>query len=161
VVPARGGRGVRARAERHRGRAPPSRRRAHARASVASARAHGGRARQPALLRRLGHRGGHPRAVAARAREARVEGPGLARGAPPLAAARVLAPRDRGEQPRPPSPLLDPRLPPTRLHPSTRAASGRYVSWAWLCEGGAVWLSGQTPYLRAAMVRRLREGGRP
>ena len=27
--------------------------------------------------------------------------------------------------------------------------------------GGAVWLSGQTPYLRAAIVRRLREGGRP
>ena len=35
------------------------------------------------------------------------------------------------------------------------------MRWAWLCEGGAVWLSGQTPYLRAAIVRRLREGGRP
>ena len=35
------------------------------------------------------------------------------------------------------------------------------MRWAWLCEGGAVWLSGQTPYLRAAIMRRLREGGRP
>ena len=37
----------------------------------------------------------------------------------------------------------------------------RYVRWAWLCEGAATWLSGQTPHLRAAIVRRLREGGRP
>ena len=48
-------------------------------------------------------------------------------------------------------------LPP----PFSLAAFRRYVRWAWLCEGGAVWLSGQTPYLRAAIVRRLREGGRP
>src|ERR671910_74345 len=45
-------------------------------------------------------------------------------------------------------------LPP----PFSPAAFRRYVRWAWLCEGGAVWLSGQTPYLRAAIVRRLREG---
>ena len=51
----------------------------------------------------------------------------------------------------------NPDLPP----PFSIAAFRRYVNWAWLCEGGAVWLSGQTPYLRAAMVRRLREGGRP
>ncbi|MBA2631300.1 MAG: hypothetical protein H0U84_09825 [Thermoleophilaceae bacterium] len=37
----------------------------------------------------------------------------------------------------------------------------RYVRWAWLCEGAAAWLSGQTPLLRAAIVRRLREGRRP
>jgi hypothetical protein len=37
----------------------------------------------------------------------------------------------------------------------------RYVRWAWLCEGAATWLSGQAPLLRAAIVRRLREGGRP
>src|ERR671910_931610 len=48
-------------------------------------------------------------------------------------------------------------LPP----PFSPAAFRRYVRWAWLCEGGAVWLSGQTPYLRAAIVRRLREGARP
>jgi hypothetical protein len=36
-----------------------------------------------------------------------------------------------------------------------------YVRWAWLCEGAAAWLSGQTRHLRAAIVRRLREGGRP
>ena len=37
----------------------------------------------------------------------------------------------------------------------------RYVNWAWLCEGAAVHFSGQTPHLRAAVVRRLREEGRP
>ena len=37
----------------------------------------------------------------------------------------------------------------------------RYVRWAWLCEGAAVHFSGQTPHLRAAIVRRLREEGRP
>ena len=51
----------------------------------------------------------------------------------------------------------NPDLPP----PFSPSAFRRYVNWAWLCEGGAVWLSGQTPYLRAAIVRRLREGGRP
>jgi hypothetical protein len=51
----------------------------------------------------------------------------------------------------------NPDLPP----PFSPAAFRRYVRWAWLCEGGAVWLSGQTPYLRAAIVRRLREGDRP
>jgi hypothetical protein len=51
----------------------------------------------------------------------------------------------------------NPDLPP----PFSPAAFRSYVRWAWLCEGGAVWLSGQTPYLRAAIVRRLREGGRP
>ncbi len=51
----------------------------------------------------------------------------------------------------------NPDLPP----PFSPAAFRRYVRWAWLCEGGAVWLSGQTPYLRPAIVRRLREDGRP
>ena len=51
----------------------------------------------------------------------------------------------------------NPDLPP----PFSPAAFRCYVRWAWLCEGGAVWLSGQTPYLRAAIVRRLREGGPP
>jgi hypothetical protein len=48
-------------------------------------------------------------------------------------------------------------LPP----PFSVAAFRRYVRWAWLCEGAAAWLSGQVPHLRAAMLRRLREGGRP
>ena len=48
-------------------------------------------------------------------------------------------------------------LPP----PFSVAAFRRYVRWAWLCEGAATWLSGQTPHLRAAIVRRLREGRRP
>ena len=51
----------------------------------------------------------------------------------------------------------NPDLPP----PFSIAAFGRYVRWAWLCEGAATWLSGQTPHLRAAIVRRLREGRRP
>jgi hypothetical protein len=50
-----------------------------------------------------------------------------------------------------------PELPP----PFSPAAFRRYVRWAWLCEGAATWLSGQTRHLRAAIVRRLREGGRP
>jgi hypothetical protein len=51
----------------------------------------------------------------------------------------------------------NPELPP----PFSVAAFRRYVRWAWLAEGAATWLSGQTPHLRAAIVRRLREGGRP
>jgi hypothetical protein len=51
----------------------------------------------------------------------------------------------------------NPELPP----PFSPAAFRRYVRWAWLCEGAAGWLSGQTAHLRAAIVRRLREGGRP
>lgn len=37
----------------------------------------------------------------------------------------------------------------------------RYVKMAWLCEGAATYLAGQVPHMRAAIVRRLREGGRP
>ena len=51
----------------------------------------------------------------------------------------------------------NPDLPP----PFSPAAFRRYVRWAWLCEGAATWLSGQVPHLRPAIVRRLREGGRP
>ncbi len=37
----------------------------------------------------------------------------------------------------------------------------RYVRMAWLCEGAATHLAGQVPHMRAAIARRLREGGRP
>ena len=37
----------------------------------------------------------------------------------------------------------------------------RYLRWAWLIEGAATWLAGQVPHLRAAVARRLREGGKP
>jgi hypothetical protein len=37
----------------------------------------------------------------------------------------------------------------------------RYVRMAWLCEGAATHFAGQTPHLRPAIVRRLREDGRP
>jgi hypothetical protein len=48
-------------------------------------------------------------------------------------------------------------LPP----PFTTRTFSRYVRWAWLCEGAATHFSGQGPHLRAAIARRLREGGRP
>ena len=51
----------------------------------------------------------------------------------------------------------NPELPP----PFSPTAFRRYVRWAWLAEGAATWLSGQVPHLRPAIVRRLREGGRP
>jgi hypothetical protein len=51
----------------------------------------------------------------------------------------------------------NPDLPP----PFTPGSFRRYVRWAWLCEGAAVHFAGQTGHLRAAIVRRLREGGRP
>jgi hypothetical protein len=35
------------------------------------------------------------------------------------------------------------------------------VRWAWLLEGGARWLAGQTDHARPAIARRLREGRAP
>ncbi len=37
----------------------------------------------------------------------------------------------------------------------------RYLRWAWLCEGAATYLSGQSEFLRPAIARRLREGPPP
>ena len=37
----------------------------------------------------------------------------------------------------------------------------RWTKWAWLVEGAAQWLSGQSRYLRPAVTRRLREGRPP
>ena len=48
-------------------------------------------------------------------------------------------------------------LPP----PFGLATFRRYVRMAWLCEGGAAYLAGQVAHMRAAIARRLREGGRP
>jgi hypothetical protein len=45
--------------------------------------------------------------------------------------------------------------------PFTPATTIRYVRWAWLVEGVAQWLSGQTAHARPAVTRRLREGGPP
>lgn len=45
--------------------------------------------------------------------------------------------------------------------PFTPRTFSRYLRWAWLCEGAATHLSGQTEHLRPAIARRLREGGRP
>ena len=51
----------------------------------------------------------------------------------------------------------NPGLPPP-FRPNSFA---RYVRWAWLCEGAATHFAGQTRLLRPAILRRLREGGRP
>jgi hypothetical protein len=48
-------------------------------------------------------------------------------------------------------------LPP----PFTASRFLRYAAWAWLCEGAAVYFSGQARFLRGAIARRLHEGGRP
>jgi hypothetical protein len=37
----------------------------------------------------------------------------------------------------------------------------RELRWAWLLDGAARWLSGQTEHARPAIARRLRESGRP
>lgn len=49
------------------------------------------------------------------------------------------------------------QLPP----PFSPRSFRRYLRWAWLAEGAAAHFSGQTEHLRAAIVRRLREEGRP
>jgi hypothetical protein len=51
----------------------------------------------------------------------------------------------------------NPALPP----PFNPGSFRRYLRWAWLCEGAATQLAGQTPYLRAALARRLYEGDTP
>ena len=51
----------------------------------------------------------------------------------------------------------NPDMPP----PFSGGGFRRYLRWAWLCEGAATHFSGQTPHLRAAIVRRLHEGARP
>ena len=53
--------------------------------------------------------------------------------------------------------LNNPALPP----PFNPGSFARYLRWAWLVEGAAAQLSGQTPHLRGAVARRLREGGAP
>jgi hypothetical protein len=45
--------------------------------------------------------------------------------------------------------------------PFTPKTTMRYLRWAWLVEGVAQWLSGQTAHARPAVIRRLREGGEP
>jgi len=50
-----------------------------------------------------------------------------------------------------------PKLPP----PATPARIARWSRWAWLVEGAAQWLSGQTRHVRPAVARRLREGPKP
>src|SRR4051812_10663836 len=50
-----------------------------------------------------------------------------------------------------------PKLPP----PVTPRRLARWNRWAWLVEGAAQWLSGQTRHVRPAVARRLREGPPP
>lgn len=51
----------------------------------------------------------------------------------------------------------NPGLPP----PFNPGSFRRYLKWAWLCEGAATQLAGQTPFMRAAVARRLHEGDKP
>jgi hypothetical protein len=37
----------------------------------------------------------------------------------------------------------------------------RYLRWAWLIEGAGQYYAGQVPHFRAAVIRRMREGGPP
>jgi hypothetical protein len=53
--------------------------------------------------------------------------------------------------------LNNPELPP----PFGLRSFMRHLRWAWLAEGVATELSGQTPHLRAAVARRLYEGSPP
>ena len=50
-----------------------------------------------------------------------------------------------------------PELPP----PFNPASFNRLLRWSWLAQGAAQFFSGQVPHLRAAIGRRLREGGTP
>jgi hypothetical protein len=43
----------------------------------------------------------------------------------------------------------------------TLAQGRRELGWAWHLEGAGRWFAGQTAHARAAIARRLREGGRP
>ncbi len=81
-----------------------------------------------------------------KARAAKVDGSRqmLALAAPALYAKRVVA-ENNPDLPRP--------FNPSRIRLELR--------WAWLLEGAGRWFSGQTEYARAAIARRLREGGRP
>jgi hypothetical protein len=51
----------------------------------------------------------------------------------------------------------NPQLPP----PFNPRSFRNYLRWAWLCEGAATWMAGQTPYLAPAITARLRDGSRP
>lgn len=51
----------------------------------------------------------------------------------------------------------NPGLPP----PFRPASFARYLRWAWLAAGAAQYFSGQTPYARPAIARRLHEGSEP
>jgi len=51
----------------------------------------------------------------------------------------------------------NPKLPP----PFSPRSFRNYLRWAWLCEGAATWLAGQTPYLAPAIVSRMRKGRAP
>ena len=55
----------------------------------------------------------------------------------------------------------DPASATTSCTTRTRRRRPRMLRWAWLLEGGARWFSGETAHARAAIARRLHEGGQP
>lgn len=52
---------------------------------------------------------------------------------------------------------INPALPP----PFNVRTFRKYLELAWVCEGAATWLAGQTRHLRPAIARRMREGKAP
>jgi hypothetical protein len=85
-----------------------------------------------------------PKALSARASNVPGSREMLALAPTGLYARRVIAENNRE---------LREASPPARI--------GLELRWAWLLEGGARWLSGQTEHARPAIARRLRDGGRP
>jgi hypothetical protein len=51
----------------------------------------------------------------------------------------------------------NPKLPP----PWGPRRFARYLRWTWLVEGAGQYFAGQVPLLRAAVIRRMRDGRRP
>ena len=103
----------------------------------------------PPLLRRLVQPARDPRAGARRRwRRARRGWPARARRMLLSPAARVRAPGGGRQQ----------RRAAAAVHARTFR---RYLRMAWVSEGSATYLAGQVPHMRAAVARRMREGGRP
>ena len=133
---------------RARGRPALLGRPARRRAAVAAGRAPPHRARRAPLRRRLGRPARAARARAAAARAPRLQRRGLAGDADAGALGAARAPLRRRRPPEAAAAAQPPRV-------------ARWARWAWLVEGAAQWLSGQTRHVRPAVARRLREGPTP
>ena len=132
-----------------RGRAALLVRAARRRAALGPARAPADRARSAALRRRLGRAARAARALPAAARAPGLERRGLAGDADARALGAARAPLCGGRATR------------RCRRRCRRARLARWSRWAWLVEGAAQWLAGQTRHVRPAIARRLKEGSAP